>query len=355
MECDNSKKIEAIDLFCGIGGLSFGLKQAGIDIKAGLDNDDTCRYTYEANNQANFIHADIEEYDFHQLKDFYDKDAVKVLVGCAPCQPFSTHTTKEKKIENKDDDKRWNLINYFLKAVEAVEPDFLSMENVTGIIKTEIFQDFVKGLETLGYTVTVNRAYCPNYGVPQSRRRLVLLGAKNCAVPMLKETHTQESYPTVKTTIGHLTTIKAGECCEDDKLHRAQSLNNINLQRIQQSKPNGTWKDWDKELLPKCYKKESGKTYKSVYGRMDWNKVSPTLTTLFTTYGTGRYGHPQQDRALSVREGALLQTFPPQYDFGKEIHYSRIVRHIGNAVPPKLGEAIGLAIKNSVIGTNQAV
>ncbi len=118
-----------------------------------------------------------------------------------------------------------------------------------------------------------------------------------------------------------------------------------NLQRIKQSKPNGTWRDWNRKLLPACYKKESGQTYTSVYGRMGWDGVSPTITTQFHNYGSGRFGHPTQNRALSLREGALLQTFPEDYDFGEVKSMTDIARHIGNAVPPVLGEIIGKTIK----------
>ena len=132
-----------------------------------------------------------------------------------------------------------------------------------------------------------------------------------------------------------------------DPLHKSAGLTEINLKRIKQSKPGGTWRDWDKTLLPECYKKPSGKSFGSVYGRMEWDKPSPTITTQFYSFGTGRYGHPEQDRAISLREGALLQTFPRNYKFFKDIDnisISTISRHIGNAVPVDLGKIIGMSI-----------
>lgn len=337
----NIKKIEAIDLFCGIGGLSYGLKKAGINVKAGLDSDSSCKYAYEKNIHAKFIEADIANYDMAQLKKYYSKKSTKVLVGCAPCQPFSTHLTK---IKNKKTDKRWNLIDYFVKAVEALNPDVISMENVRGLTKTNIFNCFIENLKQLGYHLNYEIIYCPDYGIPQSRYRLVLLGALKKTIGMPKKTHSSDKYKTVADVIGSLPVIAAGGTCEKDLVHKAHNLERINLKRIQQSKPAGTWRDWDRNLLPNCYKRESGQSYSSVYGRMSWNKPSPTITTQFYNYGTGRFGHPEQHRALSIREGAMLQTFPKKYDFGKINSTQTVGRQIGNAVPPRLGEVIGKTI-----------
>lgn len=340
-----TKKIEAIDLFCGIGGLSYGLRQANIDVLAGLDNDESCSYAYEKNNNCKFISADISKYDFSEMKKMYSKNSIKVLVGCAPCQPFSSHFFK---VEDKENDARWNLINHFLRGVDELSPDIVSMENVRGLTKTEIFKNFVTKLEKRGYKIDFEVVYCPDYGIPQNRSRLVLLGSKLGEIKIPEKTHKKESYVTVGKIIKKLPKLKIGEADNKDPLHKTIELSDINLQRIRQSKPKGSWKDWDPKLLPNCYKKESGKTYTAVYGRMSWDDISPTITTQFFNYGSGRFGHPVQDRALSLREGALLQTFPKSYNFGKEITLEKIGRHIGNAVPPKLGLVIGQAIKKHI-------
>ena len=152
---------------------------------------------------------------------------------------------------------------------------------------------------------------------------------------------------TVRDVLSNLPRLSQGEVDSDDPLHRSAGLSDINIKRIRQSKPGGTWKDWDESLLPECYKKPSGKSFGSVYGRMEWDKPSPTVTTQFYSFGTGRYGHPEQDRALSLREGALLQTFPKDYKFFEDIDkisISTISRHIGNAVPVDLGKIIGISI-----------
>ncbi len=339
-------KIEAIDLFCGIGGLTYGLRQANINVLAGLDNDKSCSYSYEKNNNCKFIAADIAKYDFRDMQKMYSKDSIKVLVGCAPCQPFSSHTFKAK---NKQNDIRWNLISYFIKAIEILSPHVISMENVRGITKTDIFEGFIEEVKKLGYQIDYEVVYCPDYGIPQSRSRLVLLGSKLGEIKVPEKTHAKDNYVTVGDIIKSLPKIKSGQTSDVDAIHKAKNLSPLNLERIKQSKPKGSWRDWDKKLLPECYKKESGKTYTSVYGRMSWNDVSPTITTQFFNYGSGRFGHPSQDRGLSIREGALLQTFPASYDFGNESSMTKLGRHIGNAVPPKLGYVIGKAIKQHVI------
>ncbi len=338
-------KIEAIDLFCGIGGLTYGLREAKIKVLAGLDNDETCALPYETNNSSKFISADIANYDFTEMKKLYSKKSIRVLVGCAPCQPFSSHTYKAK---NKQDDARWHLINHFVRAIKVLKPHVISMENVRGISKTDVFETFVKDVRELGYRIDYDVVYCPDYGVPQNRSRLVFLGSRLGDIKVPEQTHQKGNYVTVGQVIKKLPKISAGESYKKDPIHKAKNLSPTNIKRIRRSKPNGSWKDWNKELLPKCYRKKSGQTYTSVYGRMSWKNVSPTITTQFFNYGSGRFGHPEQDRALSIREGALLQTFPKNYKFGDEVILSRLGRHIGNAVPPRLGFVIGTAIKNHV-------
>lgn len=338
-------KTQAFDIFCGIGGLSFGLKQAGIEVVAGLDSDDSCSTAFERNIGAKFILADIAEYDFSDMVNCYLRDAVKVLVGCPPCQPFSSHTYKKR---NRTNDGRWNLLGYFVDAIDIIEPEVISMENVRGIIKTDVFNDFIEQVQRRGFHIDYEVVYCPDYGIPQSRRRLVLVGSRLGRIRVPSKTHCEDQYETVSDVMRKLPGLMAGESSVDDTLHRCRRLNTLNLTRIRHSKPNGTWRDWNKDLLPPCFLKVSGKTYPSVYGRMSWDHVSPTITTQFYNYGSGRFGHPEQDRALSLREGALLQTFPEFFDFGDRVTMSTIGRQIGNAVPPRLGYVIGKEISNHI-------
>ena len=166
-------------------------------------------------------------------------------------------------------------------------------------------------------------------------------------------THKSNCYATVRDVIEDQPFLKAGQTDSKDNLHRCRALTDINLKRIQSSVPGGTWEDWPEELLPNAYRKKSGQTYKSVYGRLAWDKPSSTITTQFIGYGSGRFGHPEQDRALSLREGALLQTFPKRYEFidpevGDQYSTKAVAVQIGNAVPPRLGEIIGRSIRAHV-------
>lgn len=337
-------RIEAIDLFCGIGGLTHGLQQANIKVLAGLDNDKSCEYSYTKNNDADFICEDVSKYNFKSMKKLYSKGSIKILAGCAPCQTFSSHTFKVKGREN---DIRWSMINHFLRGVKEINPDIISMENVRGIIKTKIFDDFLKEVEKMDYQISYEVVNCADYGVPQNRNRLVFLASKLGTIDIPKKTHTKDNRVPIKNVIKDLPKIKCGEANKEDKIHLSRNLSKLNIKRIQQSKPSGTWRDWDKKLLLNCYKKESGQSYATVYGRMHWNKVSPTITTQFTSYGSGRFGHPEQNRAISIREGALLQTFPMGYDFG-DGGIVATSRHIGNAVPPLLGLVIGKTITKHI-------
>jgi DNA (cytosine-5)-methyltransferase 1 len=346
----NILNIAAVDIFCGIGGLTHGLTKAGIPVVAGIDNDESCKYAYEANNDSDFIHADITNLNSKKISDLYPEGCIKILLGCAPCQPFSTHTQKCKK---RTENEKWKLLYSFSKLIQDVQPDIVSAENVPAIARSKVFADFTAKLEALGYHIFWDRIYCPDYGIPQSRKRLVLLASKFGPINIIPATHSPDKYETVRDRIGGLKAIKAGEISDEDSLHRTSHLIDLNLRRIKQSKPGGTWKDWDEDLVSPCHKKDTGKTYSGVYARMSWDNPAPKITTQFYNYGTGRFGHPEQDRALSLREGALLQCFPKDYDFiNPELQLSvkQLGIHIGNAVPVDLGVAIGHSILRHLEG-----
>ena len=339
-----SVSIATIDLFCGAGGLTHGLIKSGIPVAAGFDVDETCRYAFEKNNNSTFVNKSVEKLTKKDLEKLYPKADIKILVGCAPCQCFSKHTQKNK---TRSKDKKWKLLYSFSKLVNSVKPDIVSMENVAEIQKQKVFQDFITSLKSSGYSVFWKVIYCPDYGIPQNRRRLVLLASKLGTIEIIPKTHSTSRYRTVRKAIGKLEAIKDGDISLKDSMHRSWSLSDINKKRIRQSLPGGTWLDWDEKLRAPCHRKKSGRTYSAVYGRMCWDKPAPTITTQFYSYGTGRFAHPIQDRALSLREGALLQTFPKYYDFidpKQPIYFSRIGTHIGNAVPVRLGVIIGRSI-----------
>lgn len=338
-------KAVAVDLFCGIGGLTKGLSLAGIDVVAGIDIDESCSFVYEINNNSKFICDDVSTFNQKTLHDLYPSDSIKILVGCAPCQPFSKYSSKYRKDGHKDD--KWELLSSFGKLIESELPDIVSMENVPNLEREKVFEQFLEILKENNYKINYKVVNCKNYGVPQNRRRLVLLASRLGDIKLIDAVYSDENAITVKQAIYGLPKIKAGEICKKDILHQASSLSAINLKRIKQSKQGGTWRDWDEDLRLACHKKDSGKTYPSVYGRMSWDKPSPTITTQFYGYGNGRFGHPVQDRAISLREGAILQSFPADYIFADKDHPINrhdTAIHIGNAVPVELGRAIGISI-----------
>ncbi|MBR3986548.1 MAG: DNA (cytosine-5-)-methyltransferase [Bacteroidales bacterium] len=345
-------RFEVVDLFCGVGGLSYGLKTAGFHILAGYDLDWTCQYAYETNTGGKFYYRDVSTIDGKEITKLYSKrkNTIRVLAGCAPCQPFSSYAFKKKQ----KDPNKYDLLYQFGRLVEETLPDIVTMENVKQILNFKekpVLQDFVDKLKSLGYSVDAHSVYCPDYGIPQTRKRLVLLASKLGEIKLIPPTHDKTNYVTVRETIGDLRPIAAGEIDMLDPLHRTIALTSINLERIKATPYGGSWHDWPEELLLECHKKSAGRTYSSVYGRMEWDKPSPTMTTQCTGLGNGRFGHPEQDRAISVREAALLQTFPKTYKFfpdEKSVSIIKASRYIGNAVPPKLGEVIAKSIINHI-------
>jgi DNA (cytosine-5)-methyltransferase 1 len=338
------RKIAAVDVFCGAGGLSKGLVSEGIDVVAGIDADPACRYPYERNNPGKFIEKKVEELSSADVERLYPADAVKLLAGCAPCQPFSTYTQGR----SKRDDAKWELLKSFGELVGEIRPEIVTMENVPKLAEQTICQTFIDDLIRMEYHVFINPAVdCMAFGVPQTRKRLVLLASLLGPISLEVPETDPDRMPTVRSAIGHLPPIGAGEVCATDLLHRSSQLSEINIKRMKSSRPGGTWRDWNKKLVTKCHKKSSGKSYPSVYGRMEWDEPAPTITTQFYGFGNGRFGHPEQDRALSLREGALLQTFPQDYEFvaaDDETYIKTVGRMIGNAVPVLLARAIGRSI-----------
>jgi DNA (cytosine-5)-methyltransferase 1 len=338
-----------VDLFCGAGGLSYGFRQAGFDVVAGLDIDEDCRYAFEHNNKAPFIRRDVSKLTAKEVNALFVPGKPRILVGCAPCQPFSTYN-------QKNDDPKWQLLTLFGKLVEQVRPDVLSMENVPQLLKFKdgaIFDEFVAILKKAKYHVTWDVLYGPDFGMAQTRSRLVLVASRLGEIALPQPTH-KGNHRTVRQEIGKLSPLVHGGIDGRDPLHRASRLSSMNAKRIAAAKPGGTWRDWDPELVAACHQVETGKGYASVYGRMEWSAPSPTITTQFFGFGNGRFGHPEQDRGLSLREGALLQGFPRDYQFvepGKPIQFKKVGRLIGNAVPVKLANAIAKAVRTHLEAT----
>ncbi len=345
--------VAAVDLFCGIGGLSYGLASAGVEVVAGIDVDGSCKFPFEANvSGAQFIERDVRDVTAEDLSNLWSEGATRLLAGCAPCQPFSSY----RKDVRPSNDNRWELLNEFGRLVEETQPEFVTTENVPRIESKAVFAEFVAMLEDLGYSVDSSVRRCTDYGVPQNRRRLVLVASQlgNAAVP--EGSQCGRPPKTVRQAIGGLPAIEAGGAHETDTVHRSRGLSALNRQRMEASKPGGTWHDWNAELRAACHRRASGAAFKNVYARMRWDQPSPTITTYFHNFGAGRFGHPEQHRTISLREAAILQGFPGDYQFAPEGDtppLTTLGRHIGNAVPPPLGEAIGRGFLSSLakVGT----
>lgn len=347
----NNSKIKVIDLFCGIGGLTHGLIKEGLDVVAGIDNDSSCKFGYEYNNKAQFIDSDILKVTPDQINKLFGtkKGTIRVLAGCAPCQPFSRLNLKEVT------EKQLEPLGKFAQLIAATQPDIVSMENVSGLADTNkypVFANFIKTLEDNGYKYKYEVVDVSEFGVPQKRKRLVLLASKLGDIELIKRTH-KDKRVTVRDVIKHLEPIKEGQASKKDPLHRARKLDPINLARIKATPHDGgNSESWSEDLMLECHKKASGKTYRStVYGRMRWDEPAPTMTTQCVGLGNGRFGHPTQNRAISLREAAIFQTFPENYKFvesEESMVVAKVAKFIGNAVPVRLGSVIGKSIKQHI-------
>lgn len=333
-----TQEIYGIDIFCGIGGLTHGLAKGGITVSAGIDIDPLCKYPYEANNEAKFIEKDVKNVQGADLLEYFGIAKFRLIAGCAPCQPFSKYSRGHRPKADAD----WQMVAEFGRIVRDIQPDFVTMENVPQLVDHKFFPKFLSILE--GYEISWSIVDCTLYGVPQTRKRLVLLASRHGSVKLIDpEEFGAGQNITVRSAINHLSRLDAGSTDPHDKMHSAPKLSSLNLRRIKASKPGGTWRDWDNSLRAACHLKDSGSTYSSVYGRMEWDAPAPTMTTQFFGYGNGRFGHPEQDRAITPREAAILQTFPDDYSFlapGERPCFSKLGRLIGNAVPVKIGEVV---------------
>lgn len=340
-----------VDLFCGAGGLAHGFKLERFDVVAGYDVDEACRYPFEHNNHAPFVRRDVSDLGASELNGLFYPGEPRILVGCAPCQPFSIYNSK-------NDDPKWRLVSKFADLIVEAQPDVVSMENVPRLLAFDggrVFEGFAARLRGAGYHVHHEIVYLPNYGLAQRRSRLVLLASRLGPIRLEAPTTPPEQHATVWDAIGDLPPIGAGETHPADRIHVSAGLTEINLRRIRASRPGGTWREWDEDLVADCHKTEKGRSYDCVYSRMRADHPAPTITTQFYGFGTGRFGHPEQDRALSIREGAILQSFPRDYAFvkpGDQVRVHTLGRMIGNAVPVLLGRAIARSVEAHIREAN---
>jgi len=250
---------EVVDLFCGVGALSHGLKLAGCKIVAGYDVDGRCKYAFETNNDATFYPCDVSRLKAPEISAHFSGEGPSVLAGCAPCQPFSTYK------QRYDEDPQWGLVRKFAELAVEVAPDFVTMENVPALLRYKggyVFEEFKSLLEAAGYQVSHTVAECEKFGVPQRRRRLVVLASRSGQALKLKPN--DSGYRSVRDAIGELPPLTAGATSDSDPLHTASALSPKNLRRIKASRPGGTWRDWPVELRADCHRRRSGKTYPGV-------------------------------------------------------------------------------------------
>jgi DNA (cytosine-5)-methyltransferase 1 len=334
--------ITVVDFFSGCGGTSLGFNQAGLKIALGLDNDPDAAATYRTNIEgAAFIEKDIRRLSTAALAPVLAGKPHLILFSCcAPCQPFSRQNRK-----TSSDDPRRSLLGEFGRFVRLWLPDYIFVENVPGLQNVGDSEGplnaFVRLLTKLGYSHVIGVVPALIYGVPQKRERLILLASKRPGLKIPAPTHgtTRRRTATVRDWIGNLPPIEAGETHAHDADHRAAGLSPLNLKRIAATPEGGGRDSWPRSLLLDCHKQFDG--HSDVYGRLAWDRPAAGLTTRCISYSNGRFGHPDQNRAISIREAACLQTFPRNYKFIGS--YESRARQIGNAVPPLMAKKIGEA------------
>lgn len=344
--------IKVFDFFSGCGGTSLGFNNAGLEVVFALDNDLTALESFNRNMpDAYTMNSDIKQVSPVSLETYVGiRDKPILFCGCAPCQPFSRQNNHKS---NKD--PRLNLLSEFFRFVKYWIPEYVVVENVPGMqcIKGySPFNNFVSQLKCIGYNVSYKVVSAGDYGVPQKRERLILIATTISEIEFPKCTHgndAKKEHSTVRDWIDGLPTIEAGETDDLDQDHRAAKLSEMNLKRIRATPEGRGRNSWPKELWLNCHKNHSGHT--DVYGRLHWDKRSSGLTTKCISYSNGRFGHPLQDRALSIREAACLQTFPRTYRFSGTLQSK--ARQIGNAVPPLLAQRIGDAILKHYIDNKE--
>lgn len=346
------KTLKAVDFFCGGGGMSYGMEKAGINVLAGIDLEPSCKETYESNIKGEFIQADVfdlKEFELEKKLNLKKHDDDLILIGCSPCQFWSIINTDKSKSK-----KSKNLLKEFKRFVQYFIPGYVVIENVPGVLRKKQesgLEDFIDWLEDNDYKVYYDVHNVNDYGVPQSRKRFILIAnrvTRRIIEPLKKE----GKKPVLVDFIGEhngFPKVKAGYKDESKFMHTVAGLNETNIERLKKTTKNGgsrTSYMKDKKLAPKCHYNNAD-NFKDTYGRLSWNKPSTTITTKFFSISNGRFAHPEENRALSLREGAVLQTFPKTYKFhGTSI--GSIARIIGNAVPPVYAERIGKGIINSI-------
>lgn len=343
----NNGKVRVYDFFCGCGGTSAGLQKAGMEVVLGVDFDQDAAATYAANfPSAIMINEDIRLVRPRDIEGLIQNPRTSPILfsACAPCQPFS----RQNRFKSEEDD-RVPLLSYFHEYVERFRPDLVLVENVPGIQNVDPdngpFAEFLALLRRLEFSVTYGVLHCQDYGIPQQRKRLVLLASAFGPIELPKPTHGCGPgllpFNDVRHAIGRFPPIAAGQSHPDIPNHATQRLAPISLKRLQATPEGGGRHDWPDELKLECHKKhdQTSDGYSDVYGRLSWSKPASTMTTRCISISNGRFAHPVQDRALTVREAAAIQTFDDDFVFQGSL--GSTARQVGNAVPVRLAEVVG--------------
>lgn len=351
------RNLYVIDLFAGCGGSARGFRDAGFEIKVAVDIDKMATETFKTNfPEATVFNSDINYVTGNEIlkQAGLRTGSETVVIACPPCQGFSS----ARRNSQRKTDPRNMLIEEFVRLLEEIRPFAFVMENVPGLargIGKYIFTQTLTKIHSLGYFTVHGIVDAADYGVPQKRKRLVLIGTNapdiRIKFPLStnqnpeNENNTLKPWITVRDTIADLPRIKAGEKNPADQLHASASLSETNLKRMAKTPHNGGSRDsWPDELILECHKRVNG--YKDIYGRMRWDTPSPTMTGGCAMISKGRFGHPEQNRSISLREAARLQTFPDGFMFRG--NFGEIAKQIGNAVPPRLAQIIAVSLLEDI-------
>lgn len=324
------KKRTAIDLFSGAGGLSQGLKQAGFSVVGAVESVPTYAESYKMNHpKTNLKLSDITKIDpFEYMKELGLKAGdLDLLAGCPPCQGYSTIGTRNRGQRN---DPRNELVYEVLRFALAFQPKTIMMENVPALDKDNRLKHLVEELEKIGYNVDHKVLKMSNYGVPQSRRRMIMLASRFDDIEVVKQELDEDKMATVREAIAFLPVAgKSGDRLHDTLSNPTEKVKNL-ITMI--PKNGGSRTDLGEEYQLECHKRTNG--FRDVYGRMAWDKPSPTITGGCNNPSKGRFLHPEENRVITLREAALLQTFPKDYQFSFNSGKAGVAMMIGNALPP---------------------